>query len=147
MKVVIVDDNQNFRVFIRRLLGKTNNLEIVGEATNGLEAIQLLDFVPTDIVLLDIEMPGMTGIEVLRKLTELGKDLLIIIVSSFLDAYMVEETIALGAAGYILKDDLGKDLVDAIQVVWPGTVERAYLSRSVRSIIHNPNDLFSIGYS
>jgi DNA-binding NarL/FixJ family response regulator len=146
MKVVIVDDNPSFRSLIRRLLGKINSLEVVGEAANGFEAIQLLDLVSTDVVLLDIEMPGMTGIDVLRKLTESGKNLQVFMISSYLDAYLVKETISLGAAGFILKDDLGKDLLDAICYDWPGTVDRAFLSQSIRSILHKPNDMLSIGY-
>ncbi len=97
MKIVIADDSSLFRDRIKDLLKDLNNVEIVGEAVNGLEALKLIEDKKPDLAILDIRMPEMTGIEVLRKIREKGIVVKICILTSYPYKQYKERCLAEGA--------------------------------------------------
>lgn len=101
-KILIVDDSQHTRELLKDILGK-HNYDIVGEASSGPEAIKLFGSLSPDIVMLDIIMPQLGGIETLRMLRSLNKDVKIIMVSALDSLDRVKECLRAGANHYILK--------------------------------------------
>src|SRR5450759_3376193 len=97
MKIVIADDSSLFRDRIKDLLKDLNNVEIVGEAVNGLEALKLIEDKKPDLAILDIRMPEMTGIEVLRKIREKGIVVKICMLTSYPYKQYKERCLAEGA--------------------------------------------------
>jgi DNA-binding NarL/FixJ family response regulator len=102
-KVLLVDDEAHIRKFIGLLLKQTGVATIV-EAGNGEDAVAAFKQEKPDLVLLDINMPGLTGIETLRLLKQEDPDCVVIMLTSLASRQVVEETLTLGAAGYIRKD-------------------------------------------
>jgi len=130
IRVALADDHEMVRMGLRVLIDREEDMEVVGEATSGREALDLLRRERPDVLLLDIQMPGMDGLETLRKieadpsLTDTG----VIVVTTFeIDRY-VFEALQAGASGFILKDTAPGELVRAVRVVAAG---EALLSPSV----------------
>ncbi|MGD2155618.1 MAG: response regulator transcription factor [Anaerolineales bacterium] len=119
-KVLIADDHTIVRTGLRALLQAETTLEIVGEATGGYEAIQLVDELMPDILVLDISMPDLDGISVTRQLHPTYPDLKILILTLHEDKAMLREAIKSGASGYILKKAAETELISAIQIVMRG---------------------------
>lgn len=117
IKILIAEDNRNVRCQIRKLLEKTPDLKVVGEAENGQQALRLLDLCDVDVLLLDIEMPEMGGLQVLEALKGTNKRLAVIMLSGYNDRELVEGTIRLGAKGYIIKEDAPVYLIPAIRSI------------------------------
>lgn len=109
----LVDDHPVVREGIRRLLELDERLSVVGEAGSGEEALERLNGCPADVVLMDIRLPGMDGIEATRQLRARHPDLKIMILSSFGDEYLAE-AIEAGANGYILKTATQPELTRAV---------------------------------
>ncbi len=120
IRIVIADDHAGIRYSISRLLKKQSDMAVVGEAENGARAIELVEAYQPDILLLDIEMPVMSGIEVARILEETGYATKIIILSNYSDQEFVEGLLELGAQGYIAKDEAPDYLPIAICEVQAG---------------------------
>jgi DNA-binding NarL/FixJ family response regulator len=120
IRVFIVDDQLLVRQGIRALLEMDGNLEVVGEAEDGVEAIARLPSAAPDVLLLDIRMPGKSGLEVLRELS--AQDALppTLILTTFDDADVVLDAIRAGARGFMLKDVSYRQLVAAIRAVAGG---------------------------
>ncbi|NOU92704.1 response regulator [Paenibacillus sp. LMG 31456] len=116
-KVIIVDDEKLLRQgFIHMTDWSVNGFEIVGDASNGIEALELVERYQPDIVVTDIRMPGMDGIELTRILKQRYKDIQVIVLSSYNDFEYVKETLQLGALDYILKPTMQyTDLVNAME--------------------------------
>ncbi|MFD0677594.1 MULTISPECIES: response regulator transcription factor [unclassified Paenibacillus] len=116
-KVIIVDDEKLLRQgFIHMTDWSVNGFEIVGDASNGIEALELVERYQPDIVVTDIRMPGMDGIELTRILKQRYKDIQVIVLSSYNDFEYVKETLQLGALDYILKPKMQyTDLVNAME--------------------------------
>ena len=121
LRVLIVDDQELVRTGFRMILGAVDGLSIVGEATNGLEAIDETARLDPDVVLMDIRMPEMNGIEATRQITAAGSDRpKVVILTTFdLDEY-VYDALRAGASGFLLKDSPPADVVRAIQVAAEG---------------------------
>jgi two-component system, NarL family, nitrate/nitrite response regulator NarL len=113
-RVVIAEDHPAVRKGVRRLLERLPQVEVVGEAKNGREALEIVAETRPDVLILDIQMPVMDGIEVIEKLHETGADILILVLSAIEDPLFVREILALGACRFILKGDI-PDLIEAIQ--------------------------------
>jgi DNA-binding NarL/FixJ family response regulator len=119
MRVVIVDDHKLVRDGIRWMLVNEPSIEVVGEASNGEALLAMLESLECDVLLLDVRMPAMSGLEVLRALKERAAPP-VLVLSMYDDASLVQEAIALGAAGYI-KKSVGRDeLISAIRTVGSG---------------------------
>ncbi|MEU8238535.1 response regulator transcription factor [Actinoplanes missouriensis] len=130
IRVALADDHELVRMGLRALIDREDDMEVVGEASGGLEAIQLLKREGPDILLLDVRMPGIDGIETLRRIQAdpAIAGIPVIVVTTFeVDRY-VFLTLQAGAAGFILKDAVPQELTRAIRVVSAG---EAMLSPSV----------------
>lgn len=120
IRVVIVDDQEMVRTGFRLILGATDGLQVVGEASNGLEALDVVASAKPDVVLMDIRMPEMNGIEATQQLTSRSDAPRVVILTTFdLDEY-VYDALRAGASGFMLKDAPPADVVRAIQVVAAG---------------------------
>ncbi len=120
IKVIIADDHAIVRAGLRTLITSENDLELIGEATGGLEAIEKVDQLSPDVLVLDISMPDKDGIEVIRKLKEEGKTCAILVLTVHEDDALLREAVRLGAAGYILKHAAESELISAIRSVFRG---------------------------
>lgn len=120
IRIFIADDHEMFRDGIKSLLNSFRSISVVGEATNGEEVLERLKTTEVDVVLLDISMPGINGIEAATMLLKQNPDVKILMLSMFNDAKHIQEVIKSGAKGYVLKDCPTKELVDGIQTVFEG---------------------------
>jgi two-component system response regulator NreC len=120
IRILIADDHGVLRAGLRALLKAEPELEVVGEAADGAEALRLAGALRPDIVLMDISMPDCGGIEATRRLRALLPDVRVLILTVHDDKSMVQEAIQAGAAGYILKRAAESELVNAIQAVSHG---------------------------
>jgi DNA-binding NarL/FixJ family response regulator len=120
IRVLIVDDQSLVRVGIQTLLSRKPDIEVVGQAGTGAEALRLVDALDPDVVLMDIRMPGMDGVEATRQLVARQTRAGIIILTTFQDDDNVFSALAAGARGYLLKDTDHKQLAEAIRVVAAG---------------------------
>jgi two-component system, NarL family, response regulator NreC len=125
--VVVVDDAENWRRSVASML-RAEPFEIIGEATNGLEAVQLVERMQPTVVLLDIGIPGLDGIEAGERIRKLAPDAKILFVSQESDPDIVRAALQLGAWGYVLKSEAARDLVEAIHTVVLG---KKFVSSSV----------------
>ena len=123
ISVLIVDDHGLVRQGLQTYLELLDDIEIVGEAENGLEAVQQVRILQPDIVLMDLEMPEMNGVEATRQILALNERTKVIVLTSFTDDELVFPAIEAGATGYLLKDVDPADLHQAIQAVHSGEVQ------------------------
>lgn len=120
MKVIIADDHPLFRKGVRNLLGTTEDLEVVGEASSGDEALELAGTLRPDLVLMDIRMPGLNGIEVTRLIKQAFPHIEVLILTMFRDDQSVFAAMRAGAKGYVLKDADEDELLQSIRMVGSG---------------------------
>jgi DNA-binding NarL/FixJ family response regulator len=120
ISVMLVDDQNLVRMGVRSLLELAGEIEVVAEAADGAEAIRTIPEVAPDVVLLDMRMPGLSGVDVLRRLNDSGQLPPTIILTTFDDDDLVLAGIRHGAKGYLLKDVALEDLVAAIKTVAAG---------------------------
>ncbi|WP_044149350.1 response regulator transcription factor [Candidatus Epulonipiscium viviparus] len=111
-KVVIADDERIIRMGLKSLRWDNYNMEIVGEAKNGLEAIELIDSLKFDILISDIKMPGKTGLEIAKYLKEIKSNIKIILLSGYGEFEYAKEALALGVFDYILKPSTPAEILD-----------------------------------
>jgi len=146
IKVMLVDDQNLVRKGVRSLLELSEEIEVVAEAADGTEAIRTIPEVNPDVVLLDMRMPGLSGLDVLRELD--GRDELppTIILTTFDDDELVLAGIQSGARGYLLKDVALADLVSAIKTVAEGgsMVKPAVTQRLLKGLEHLENQFSSL---
>lgn len=122
IRVVIVDDQRLMRDGLRVLLELQDGIAIVGEGGNGLEALAQAEATRPDVVLMDVRMPQMDGVEATRALRERGDRPRILVLTTFDDEQYVFDALKAGAAGYVLKDLPAADLAAAIRTVHGGGV-------------------------
>jgi NarL family two-component system response regulator LiaR len=123
ISVLIVDDHGVVRQGLRTYLELLEDIEIAGEAGNGFEAVEQARLLRPDIVLMDLEMPEMNGIEATRQVLALSPSMSVIVLTSFSDDELVFPAIEAGATGYLLKDVDPAELHQAIQAVHAGDVQ------------------------
>ncbi|MCP4961965.1 MAG: response regulator transcription factor [Actinomycetia bacterium] len=120
ISVVLVDDDELMRAGIRLILNRTDGIEIVGEASNGASALVVAEATGPDIVLMDIRMPGLDGIEATREMTRRGPRPRVIMLTTFdVDDY-VFESLRAGASGFLLKRAAPDALIEGIRTVARG---------------------------
>lgn len=122
IRVMIVDDQTLIREGIKMMLSICSDIEIVGEAQNGREAIEKLKEVSPDVILMDIRMPVMDGVEAVKRIKEMYKKIKIIILTTFNEDEYIFEGLKNGADGYILKDVRSDEIVNGIRTVYNGNV-------------------------
>jgi DNA-binding NarL/FixJ family response regulator len=122
LRLVIADDQMITRTGLRHLLESAPHLEIVGEAANGAEAIDLAAQLQPDVILMDLRMPGVNGIEATRHIHRASPHIGILVLTMFEDDTSVFPAIRAGARGYLLKDADQTELLRAIQTVASGGV-------------------------
>ncbi|MFI6350856.1 response regulator [Streptomyces sp. NPDC050560] len=122
VRVLLVDDHQVVRRGLRTFLEVQDDIEVVGEAADGAEGVARAEELRPDVVLMDVKMPGMDGVEALRVLREHGNPARVLIVTSFTEQRTVIPALRAGAAGYVYKDVDPDALAGAIRAVHAGHV-------------------------
>ena len=131
IRVLIVDDHEIARRGIRSVLAEHRGIEVVGEISNGEEAVKLIETLRPEIVLLDISLPGISGIEVASTIRVTVPESRIIFVSQYDSPPIAKDALLTGATGYVVKSDAALDLQNAIETVLQG---RIYVSRTLRAL-------------
>jgi DNA-binding NarL/FixJ family response regulator len=120
IRVLIADDQALMRTGFRMILDAQDDIEVVGEAIDGADAIRRFEALSPDVVVMDVRMPTMDGIEATRRLAALGRPARVLILTTFdLDDY-VYEALRAGASGFLLKDRPSEELVAAVRVIAAG---------------------------
>jgi DNA-binding NarL/FixJ family response regulator len=122
IRILLVDDQRLMREGLRILLELESGLEIVGEAGDGQAGLDAYEALQPDVVLMDVRMPGMDGVEATWRLRERWPDARVVILTTFDDDEYVFEGLRAGAMGYLLKDVSGHDLAEAVRTVAAGGV-------------------------
>jgi NarL family two-component system response regulator LiaR len=142
IKVLLTDDHDIVRRGIKALLATEEDIEVVGEARNGHEALAKANALSPDVILMDIVMPEMDGIEAIRRLTEHDADAKILVLTSFATDDKVFPAVKAGALGYLLKDSGPDELVAAIRQVNAGesSLHPTIARRLLQEVSQPPKD-------
>jgi len=119
-RVLVVEDFEPFRRFLCSALSERPEIEIVAQSGDGLEAVKKAEELQPDLVLLDIGLPSLNGIEAARRIRKLSPESRILFISQELDSDVVQEALALGALGYVIKVRAEGDLLPALDAVLQG---------------------------
>jgi two-component system response regulator NreC len=120
IRILITDDHTLFRQGIKTLLGAESDLDIVGEAANGAEAVEKVSELRPDIVLMDIGMPGLSSFEATRQIKKARPDTKVLFLTMYDDEDYLVQCMEVGASGYVLKDSPAQQLLAAIRDVYRG---------------------------
>lgn len=134
IRVVLADDHPLIRAGIRNVLHKTSDIRVVGEANNGYEALELVHTLTPDILLLDMEMPGMKGIEVAEELEAAGSQVPILILSAYEEKQFILGVLATGAAGYLTKEEVPEKIIQAVRGIAGG--ETGWVSPKISRVVY-----------
>ena len=132
IRIVLADDHAVVRQGFKMILAAQPDMEIVGEAGNGREAVELAGRLQPDVVVMDVAMPELNGIEATRRLAEAAPRTRVLALSMHKDSVYVREILRAGAHGYLLKDSLAGDLLAAVRAVARG---EGYLSPAVSNAV------------
>lgn len=132
IRILIADDHSLIREGLKRIISFEEGLTVIGEAENGKEALQLIKLNGLDVLLLDLNMPYVNGIEVLRQVKEQSNEIKVIMLTVENDRKTIHEAIEVGADGYLLKDSAGEEVVNAIKTVNKG---EKYIDKSLVSLL------------
>jgi len=128
VRILVVDDYEPFRRFVCSTLGKRPELQIIGEASDGLVAVQKAEALQPDLIVLDIGLPTLNGIEAARRIRDLSPESKILFVSQENHAHVVQEAFSSGALGYLVKEHVDIELLAAVEAVCRG---RKFISRGL----------------
>jgi two-component system, NarL family, invasion response regulator UvrY len=128
IKILIADDHELVRTGIKKMLADIHDLKIVAEAENAVEAIRLTKETRPDVVLMDVKMPGMEGLEATRKLIRFDRSIKVLILTTLDDDFFSERLLKAGAAGYLTKGASVNEMVRTIRAVHAG---QRYVSSAV----------------
>lgn len=129
IRVILADDHVVVRIGIRNLLSRSPDISVIGEASNGVEAIQLVNELTPDVLLLDMEMPELDGVEVARRLRTAKSSVKILALSAYNDKQYILSMFDQGASGYLTKDEAPEKIIEAVRGVANG--EQGWMSRKV----------------
>jgi DNA-binding NarL/FixJ family response regulator len=118
--VVVVDDHRLVRAGLRTIIDASPDLEVVGEAGDGAQAVTVVGETAPDVVLMDLSMPGVDGIEAIRRLRAAGLESPVVVLTSFAEAERVRSALEAGAVGYLLKDSEPRDVLEAVRAAAAG---------------------------
>ena len=121
-RIVLADDHVLVRQGIRKLIEESPDLQVVGEASDGSELLELLRNVKADLAILDITMPNISGIEATQRVKAIYPGLKVLILTMHKGRELLEHAIAAGANGYLLKEDAPRELLNAIKTIQQGEV-------------------------
>lgn len=133
IRVLIVDDHPIICKGIRDLLNPAVGITVAGEAHTGEEALQKIEELKPDVVLLDMKLPDMSGVEIIKKAYKLGSNARILGLSSYNDREFISQLLTYGASGYLLKDELPEEIIQAVRGVAHGEV--GWVSRKVAALL------------
>lgn len=134
IRVLIVDDHHLVREGLRNLLEKEHDFNVVGEASNGQEAIATVESVRPDVVVMDVEMPVINGIEATSRIRDTFSRTKVLMLSMHSDPALIRRAIRSGARGYVLKHTVSGELVSAIRTVCRGVVHRSRALQEAESV-------------
>lgn len=148
IRILLADDHKLVRQGFRLILASQNDMEVIGEAGNGREAVELAKTLKPDVIVMDVTMPELNGIEATRRIREISPHIRVLALSVQRDGVYVREMIRAGAEGYLLKESADTDLLAAVRAVAEGN---SYLSPEVSGAIlkdyrkhaTNPMDLLT----
>lgn len=132
IKTLIVDDHSIVREGLKRILDESDDINVVAEAGNGEDAIRLVQNNKFDMIILDISMPGKSGLELLRDIKSINPEQHVLILSMHSENIYAKRTLLAGASGYMTKESASDDLVDAIYKIQSGG---KYISPSLAEIL------------
>ena len=130
VRLFIVDDYEPFRKFVRSLLGRSQKLQVIGEASDGLEAVRKAEELQPDLIVLDLGLPTLSGMEVARRIRRLCPKGKILFLSQDASFDLAQEAFRLGAMGYVVKAHAGSELLAAVEAVCQG---RQFVSKGLLS--------------
>jgi DNA-binding NarL/FixJ family response regulator len=133
IRVLIVDDHPIVRKGIRNLLDPATGITVIGEASNGAEALQMIKDLKPEVVLLDMKLPDMSGIDVIKKIYEGKLASRVLGLSSYDDRQFISQLLNYGASGYLLKEEVPEDIIEAVRGVAHG--EAGWVSRKVAALL------------
>jgi DNA-binding NarL/FixJ family response regulator len=120
IRILLVDDNEPFRRFVSSILRERANLQVIGESDDGLQAVQRAETLQPDLILLDIGLPGINGIEAARQIGKVARKARVIFLTQESSPEVVQQALDLGAWGYIIKAQTGSELILALEAVSHG---------------------------
>jgi two-component system, NarL family, nitrate/nitrite response regulator NarL len=129
VRVVLADDHPIVRSGIRSLLERAGDIQVVGEASTGQETLLLINELAPDVLLLDMELPDIKGIEVARQVLQSGATVKILVLSAHDDPIYIHELLESGAVGYMVKEEAPEVIIDAVRGVAQG--EQGWVSRQI----------------
>ena len=133
IRVLIVDDHPITCKGIRDLLEPAIGISVAGEAHTGAEALQMIEALKPNVVLLDMKLPDMNGVEIIKKAYKTGTNARILGLSSYNDREFISELLTFGASGYLLKDEVPEEIINAVRGVAGG--ESGWVSRKVAALL------------
>lgn len=137
IRVVLGEDHNLVREGLELLLSREADIEVVAQASTGDDALKRIDELRPDVALLDVSMPGTTGIEVTRRVRDMGLRTAVVLVSVHGEREVVESGLDAGASGYVVKEGAGRELVAAVRAAAQGDV---YLSPRVADVLKTPRE-------
>ncbi len=132
VRILLADDHTVMRAGLRLLLERHENFEVVGEAADGREAVEIAAAQKPDVVVMDVAMPHLNGVEAARQILSRNPDIAIVMLSMHSDESYVLRSLKAGARAYLLKDSAEADLIAAIQAITEG---RSFFSPGVRALL------------
>ena len=133
IRVLIVDDHPVVRTGIRNMLDPAIGISVVGEASTGSEALQMIESLQPQVVLLDMKLPDMSGIDVIKQIYETKSKSRVLGLSSYDDREFISQLLNYGASGYLLKEEVPEYIIDAVRGVAHG--EAGWVSRKVAALL------------
>ena len=133
IRVLIVDDHPVVRTGIRNMLDPAMGISVVGEASTGSEALQMIESLQPNVVLLDMKLPDMSGIDVIKHVYETKSKSRVLGLSSYDDREFISQLLNYGASGYLLKEEVPEYIIDAVRGVAHG--EAGWVSRKVAALL------------
>jgi len=133
IRVILAEDHPVVRSGVKNILNTAMDIEVVGEAGDGQEAFQLVQEQQPDVLLLDMELPVLDGVALTEKLREQESEVKILVLSSYNDREYIMEMLALGVSGYLIKDEVPQNILNAIRGVSQG--EEGWVSREVSALL------------
>ena len=140
IRVLVADDHGIVREGIRMILALHGDIEVVGEAENGQEAIQQVSKLAPDVLLIDIAMPGLGGLEAMLEIVKIRPSTRVLVLTQYDSTEYIYRFLKLGAAGYVLKKAAGDDLVAAIRAVSQGNswVDPSIAQKVIKGFVNTP---------